>query len=395
MGILVLMIALDVKGDAPSKVAPFIALAGAALAVWKVSRYFEAKDAGSTRSELPDPEPVSNRATEEAGRVMDPYIETATGDVPDVDESAEVPPRAISPVTPTVLDELERLDGPQGTFRQAAVMLVISLLLFVGAESSLSGSVTFILYLVVVIAIHEAGHWVAMKMFGYRDLKAFFIPFLGAAVSGKNHRATGAQRAIVSLAGPVPGIVIAFAMIFANALGVSDVPEELVTIMLGLNAFNLLPFEPLDGGRLMNVLVYHRFPRVESGMRVVAALAMVAAALVWDDWFFGVFGATFAFGIVRAARLAEAARALRPRLTAADLASGTVPVDRRDEVGRLAAERVLVGVDVYAQPKALAVAMDALWARTLVSPPSLAATVVLLGFYGSLVAGLTAMVVAG
>jgi hypothetical protein len=35
-----------------------------------------------------------------------------------------------------------------------------------------------------VVLIHELGHFLAMKYFGYKDLGMFFIPLLGAYVSG-------------------------------------------------------------------------------------------------------------------------------------------------------------------------------------------------------------------
>ena len=57
-----------------------------------------------------------------------------------------------------------------------------------------------------VLFIHESGHWLGMKVFGYRDLKMFFIPFFGAAVTGKQRKAaSGAAGAVIALLGPAPG----------------------------------------------------------------------------------------------------------------------------------------------------------------------------------------------
>ena len=38
---------------------------------------------------------------------------------------------------------------------------------------------TRVAILVSVILVHELGHYVAMRAYGYRDVKIFFIPFLG------------------------------------------------------------------------------------------------------------------------------------------------------------------------------------------------------------------------
>jgi len=47
-----------------------------------------------------------------------------------------------------------------------------------------------------------------MKLFGYRDVQMFFIPMLGAAVSGVESNPSSVRKAIVSLLGPLPGIII-------------------------------------------------------------------------------------------------------------------------------------------------------------------------------------------
>ena len=41
-----------------------------------------------------------------------------------------------------------------------------------------------------------------------------FLPFLGAAVTARKHRASGAQQAIVALAGPVPGLVLGVVLLW-------------------------------------------------------------------------------------------------------------------------------------------------------------------------------------
>jgi len=295
----------------------------------------------------------------------------------------------ISPLTPTALDELERLEHPRGDVRQGLWVLAASLFLFVGAELTFEGSVAFVGYLIVVLAFHEAGHWVAMKAFGYRDLKVFFIPFLGAAVSGRHHRATGAQRAIVSLAGPVPGIVLGLVLAVGIQFG-WPVPEQLVLMMFGINAFNLLPIEPLDGGRLMNTLVYHRFPRAEAAIRGLGLLGLLMLAIDSKDWILGIFAGMLVVGLPRTIRIAMAARQLRLRLDEDERAEPFIVPSRRVEVAYLARDEVLQ-VEAYQRPKSLARTMTSIWERAAMTPPSTGATVALLAFYLLVVGGLVAM----
>lgn len=103
--------------------------------------------------------------------------------------------------------EVEELRSQVNT-SQGLTLLIVSLLLFIGAQASFGAMADFIAALVIVLVVHELGHYAAMRAFGYRDTKMFFIPFLGAAVSGRHDDASGTQRAVVALAGPLPGIVL-------------------------------------------------------------------------------------------------------------------------------------------------------------------------------------------
>ena len=296
----------------------------------------------------------------------------------------EPPP---SPVTAKVLEELERLERRQGNLSQGLLLLGASALLFVGVGLTLSQSLSFVVCLVLVLLIHESGHWVAMRAFGYRDMRMFFLPFFGAAVSGRKSDASGAQRAIVSLAGPLPGIVLAFPTMFFGGL---LVPWEQATLlgalMLVVNAFNLLPLEPLDGGRFMNVVLYIRHPGIETGMRILAVAAFAAGALWLQDWLLGLLGVLASLSIGRSRRLALAARELSPTLAPAERSAASIPAHRREEVATLAASRVIPELDAHDRPRELAVAMRDLWDRSMLHPPSLRTSVALVGAYLAILA---------
>src|SRR5262245_1742921 len=88
------------------------------------------------------------------------------------------------------------------------LLLVGTLALFLVVQNSGSGRALFIL--VSVLLFHEAGHYAGMRLFGYRDVRMFFIPFFGAAVSGKRGDVAAWKEGIVLLLGPVPGIVVGF-----------------------------------------------------------------------------------------------------------------------------------------------------------------------------------------
>ena len=115
----------------------------------------------------------------------------------------------------------------------------------------------FILLLITaIIMIHEMGHFLAMRYFRYNDLGIFFIPLLGAYVSGSKREVSQLQSAVILLAGPLPGIIIGIVLYLSGQnhelyyFGVSLSRIGLLFIIL--NVINLFPVYPLDGGQLLN-----------------------------------------------------------------------------------------------------------------------------------------------
>ena len=132
---------------------------------------------------------------------------------------------------------------------------LLSMLAFLGVyyflfDRSLLSAVSVVL----VLLVHEGGHYAAMKYFGYEGVKMFFMPFMGAFVSGEKEKTTQAQQIIVILAGPLPGIAIGLALdLVAHSLNYPSL-ERIADLFVYINAFNLLPIIPLDGGRLIETM---------------------------------------------------------------------------------------------------------------------------------------------
>jgi len=136
----------------------------------------------------------------------------------------------------------------------------LSLVLFVALWYFVFGLDWVKLFVITaLILFHELGHFFAMKIFKYNDLGIFFIPFLGAYVSGSKQEVSQKQSAIILLAGPVPGIIlgIIFLLIpgndeimFFSTMSLNGIAKWAIL----LNLLNLLPIYPLDGGQLLHRL---------------------------------------------------------------------------------------------------------------------------------------------
>ena len=117
-------------------------------------------------------------------------------------------------------------------------------------------NIVYIAAILLVIIIHEMGHFLFMKLFNYSNVKIFIVPLLGAFTSGKKQQVSQAQLSLIILAGPLPGIIIGCVLYFINKNIQSDTLKMLSNSFLLINLLNCLPFYPLDGGRLVEILFF-------------------------------------------------------------------------------------------------------------------------------------------
>lgn len=186
-----------------------------------------------------------------------------------------------------LVTELKALSLEEKKFG-SLTLLIITVMVFISAQI-ISTKWQDLLILVGVLFFHELGHMAAMKLLKYTDLKMFFIPFFGAAVSGKNSNPTALKSCIVSLMGPLPGILLSVGLYFLFFLTKNYWLFKTAQVMMLLNVFNLLPIMPLDGGRFVDVLfVNRRYFRFAFSFLGAATFLFMAASL--HDFLLGFFG---------------------------------------------------------------------------------------------------------
>jgi len=132
-------------------------------------------------------------------------------------------------------------------------------------------NIAYIAAVLVVLLIHEFGHFFAMKFYNYQNIKLFIIPLLGAFVSGKKYEVSQKQMSIIILAGPLPGIMIGTLLYILNKTSPNETLGMLANVFIFINAFNLLPVYPLDGGRLLENL----FIKNNYGIRLVFTILSI------------------------------------------------------------------------------------------------------------------------
>ena len=147
--------------------------------------------------------------------------------------------------------------------------------------------------IMTVLIIHELGHFWAMKYFGYKDTSIFFIPLFGAAAKGEKEETTPFEEYIVYLAGPLPGIIISITigiLMFSNPeLRSNGLLKDYALMSLVLNYINLLPIFPLDGGKIVQTLLFTRYPKAQFYFFLLSLLVIILVALMLESIFLGFF----------------------------------------------------------------------------------------------------------
>ena len=204
------------------------------------------------------------------------------------------------------------LVDPPAMQKPKTQILLITLLAFVGASFLQDSNASFIDIgmLVGVILFHEVGHMIAMRIVGYRDVRIFFIPFFGGAAAGTKRGVARWKEGVVLLCGPLPGIALGTALAYAD---LGDPHLRMLTLQLIIvNALNLLPISPLDGGQLFSVLLFSRQRHLELIFVGATAALLAAGGILGGLWVLGIIGFFILFSLAHKKRILDVAQRLRP-----------------------------------------------------------------------------------
>jgi stage IV sporulation protein FB len=163
--------------------------------------------------------------------------------------------------------------------------LVIGYFFFQRYTGDSYSAIAMVIVLTGVVVFHELGHFVAMKVYKYRELGMFFIPLLGAYVSGKKQEVSQKQSAIILLAGPIPGIFLGIIFHFLSIHFELDFLRTVAGILIYLNVLNLLPVYPLDGGQLLHRLFLDEY-NILGKIFVILSVALMSWVAISSEYLF-------------------------------------------------------------------------------------------------------------
>lgn len=283
-----------------------------------------------------------------------------------------------------VFAEIEKQRARQKSWVTNIFILAFSLLIFFQL-GLFSWGLKDLITLIGVIIIHELGHLFGMRLFGYKNVQMFFIPFFGAAVSGEKRDVAAYKEAIVSLLGPAPGIIIGCVLMMMFAASGRKDYLNLASMFLFINVFNLLPFYPLDGGRFFYTVLFSRNRYLELCFRIFAALALVIVGYFIGSWLLAGLGLLNLWVVKIPFKLGTVAKEVRQTETCRDLLAGNrAEIDSENiprNVGELIVDEIYEQFPPPMSTNVVAGYTKQIWERICFRPGGIFSTVGLLVVY--------------
>lgn len=170
--------------------------------------------------------------------------------------------------------------GPWWLWMGAGLKLLKTAKVFKGALAVASVSVYSVMFtvefaiaLIAILVFHEYGHLRAMKKFGIPTKGMYLIPFVGGLAVGDKPNSRW-QDVYISMMGPVYGLIMTLVFYVVWLMTDSHFAGLVASTSALINAFNLLPMYPLDGGRVIKSLVF-------SGRRKLALVLLLTLSALF------------------------------------------------------------------------------------------------------------------
>ncbi|WP_010630329.1 M50 family metallopeptidase [Sporolactobacillus vineae] len=138
-----------------------------------------------------------------------------------------------------------------------------------------------------IVLIHECGHAAMALHFGWIVKKIELLPFGGVAELDENGDDSFRRESAVILAGPLMNVVLALIGPFLVLLPFWGTAQQEIfrNQNLAILLFNLLPAWPLDGGRLLHLVLQQFYPFRQAYRYILifswVVLILFSALMLW------------------------------------------------------------------------------------------------------------------
>ncbi len=152
---------------------------------------------------------------------------------------------------------------------------------------------------VVGVFVHEYGHVLAMNRAGMGPAKIVIVPFFGGAAVPQRPEPTEYKGIVVSLAGPVFGLLAAIPFFAAGFATGDDIWLKGAAFVAFINLVNLAPIPPLDGSKALGPVLARVHPMLEKAGLLVAGVGAVILGAIFGYYIMAVFVAIAVLGYLK------------------------------------------------------------------------------------------------
>jgi len=153
----------------------------------------------------------------------------------------------------------------------------------------LTGSLLQLFIVFSIVLFHEFGHYGMARYFNWRIRSVMIWPFGGVLETDEFHTRPVKEEVLVIIAGPLQHVWILLFILFAQSTGFlsSGVIELLALYNALIFCFNILPIWPLDGGKLLFLLLSMHLPFVKAQERfLMLSLIFLLVSIACVLYFF-------------------------------------------------------------------------------------------------------------
>lgn len=160
-------------------------------------------------------------------------------------------------------------------------------LLFAGAV--ITGQFQQLLLLISIVFMHEIGHIVVARYYGWQVTRLTLLPFGGVVEMNPPSREVAREELWITIAGPIMnGILVIVGLLLYGVRLLTW--EQALLFVVGNGAialFNLLPIYPLDGGRLFQIILSLHMPfRRAILFSLYSSIFFIVLLFILSFWFF-------------------------------------------------------------------------------------------------------------
>lgn len=131
----------------------------------------------------------------------------------------------------------------------------------------------FALMIMLMLFVHESGHVWAMRKVGMKTKGFYFVPLLGGAAVAESDFPDRKSEVFVALMGPIWGFLLAVVAGVVYLFNGDPMYAAAASWMAMINLFNLLPINPLDGGRVFKSIAFSIHSKIGLFFLIVGVIA--------------------------------------------------------------------------------------------------------------------------